>query len=556
VAVRVIEGFESGDLDTLWGVEGTQFADPTRIDTDTVGYWSRFALKLGSTVIGFVSASVQIPTAPSEIYGAIRTKLELPSDFVALWSFRSPNDVQQCRFEFNGSGFVRAVRGDGTVLATSSTAIEPSILNTWGSIWEWRVLIADSGGRMALKHNGTTYLDFTGDTRNDAGSSGIATFVLLRQASWYDDLIIYDTTGSRNNSWVGEKAVDAMRPSGQGDAEQLNRSPSEASLTRAYYGGRAWSNSSFTPAPAPGWERQGIYSRYHLEPTKKGTAFATKSANPSHFNGEDILVGQFISPPVAAQTITGTVKGQIRVREGFESQDLRAQLVIRVIAPDGTVRGTLVDFSTNALSSEFAADAGLPNRKFPLAAISPVTMTSVAAQAGDRIVVEVGARAHATGGGGPGDSIQFRFGDASATDLAEDETTTQDHNPWIEFSNSITLQNDNWEVVSEDTPADDDASYVQDTVVNDYDLYHFEDLDGVWGVVDAVAVTMRTRAVEPGGAKVAAVLKSGGVENTSSDQAISPVYDWFSFLYDQDPTDSNAWTPSKVNNLQAGPKIR
>jgi len=152
----------------------------------------------------------------------------------------------------------------------------------------------------------------------------------------------------------------------------------------------------------------------------------------------DVLVAQFISGPLeGAQTITGTVKGQIRASEANIDADYRAQVVIRVVSRDGTsVTGTLLAADTSALSSEFAT--ALTNRKFPLAASSPVTLSSVSAVDGDRIVIEVGFRshnAHTTSRLG-----SLRIGRASATDLAEDETTTTDNNPWLEFSQILTFE--------------------------------------------------------------------------------------------------------------------
>jgi len=552
VAVRVVEGFETGDTDTLWAFNSVA------LSSDTVGYWSRWSLLCnGGSGPAQGWGQLQIPTAPAELYMAARSKGAPRPTYNDLLDFRSSESVVHLKVQAIDTGFVRVLRGDNTVLATSSVAIQPSVLATWGNIWELYVKIADAGGRLVLKHNGTTYIDFTGDTRNGslADMATLTMWALETNAVRWDEVIVYDATGTRNNSWVGEKAVVALRPVDQGDVQQLNREPSATSFTRAYFpSDSALAEETVAPDPAAGWHDVSQMVRY---PLAAGVGFASAMATRSVTrpasmpNPFDQLIGQWISEPLAAQTISGTVKGQMRARESGSAADARAQVVIKVVSGDGqTVRGTLVDFSGAALSSEFSTT--MTNRKFPLAAISPVTMSSVVAQAGDRLVIEIGSR---RSGADPG-STEFRLGESGGSDLPEDETTTQDQNPWMEFSSAITVLAENWWAVDDDLPADDDQSYVHETTVNDYDLYHFEDLDGVWGVVDALAIGMRTRAVEPGGAEIAAVLKSGAVENTSGDQAISPVWDWFSFLYDEDPTDSAAWTPSKVNNLQAGPKIR
>jgi hypothetical protein len=154
-------------------------------------------------------------------------------------------------------------------------------------------------------------------------------------------------------------------------------------------------------------------------------------------NPYDVLLAQFVSAPLDVnQTITGTVKGQIRASEANLDADFRTQLVLKVVSGDGvTLRGTLLTFDVSALSSEFAT--ALTNRKVPLAASSPATLSSVAALAGDRIVAEIGYRSHNTHSTSRTGTVEI--GCASATDLAEDETTTTQNNPWIEFSQSLTF---------------------------------------------------------------------------------------------------------------------
>ncbi len=157
-------------------------------------------------------------------------------------------------------------------------------------------------------------------------------------------------------------------------------------------------------------------------------------------NPIDVLGVQLISARLAAQTISGTVKGQIRTSEENADADYRAQVVIRVVSEDGSsVIGTLLAADGSALSSEFAVTT-LTNRKFPLAAVSPATLSSLAVSEGDRIVVEIGNRSHNSHT--TNRQALFNLGSAPTTDLAEDETTTTANRPWIEFSDDITFANE------------------------------------------------------------------------------------------------------------------
>lgn len=145
---------------------------------------------------------------------------------------------------------------------------------------------------------------------------------------------------------------------------------------------------------------------------------------------------QLVSMPLAAQTITGTVKGYALFNESDLAQDCRVQCEIRIIAPDGTVRGTLLAADAGALSSEFTATA--TNRRIPLLAATN-TLTSVSAQAGDYLVVEVGHRTHVASATSYNVTVRWHDNPGS-TDLPEDETDTDATKaPWIEFSQTLIL---------------------------------------------------------------------------------------------------------------------
>lgn len=191
----------------------------------------------------------------------------------------------------------------------------------------------------------------------------------------------------------------------------------------------------FDPTTATSQGGTAIYNVY-LDVNKRGTLFATYTNNRRTSGivaGDDNLIVRMISKPLDTQTISGTFKGQMLALESAATLDARAQLIAKVIAPNGTVRGTLYAMDTSALSNEWATVA--TNRKFPLAwAGAGATLTNVNAIAGDVLVIEVGARTHAATTGG---SVTIRLGDSAASFLPEDETTTTELNPWIEFSQDL-----------------------------------------------------------------------------------------------------------------------
>lgn len=212
-------------------------------------------------------------------------------------------------------------------------------------------------------------------------------------------------------------------------------------MTRFYSGGAA----PGSPAVAGGWESSAGLLRCAGSP--KAGDYAQQRNTSQVGTGvanQDGCHQQWIIGPVAAATLSGSVKGQQFAREGAGAVDGDAQLVIRVFAPDfSTVRGTALDFDTSALSNEFpisTIDTSVTNRKWPKGGSK--ALSSVSMQAGDYIVVEWGHRNHGTDTSG----VRVVSGEASATtDLPEDETTTGNltggstYRGWIEFTQDITL---------------------------------------------------------------------------------------------------------------------
>lgn len=171
-----------------------------------------------------------------------------------------------------------------------------------------------------------------------------------------------------------------------------------------------------------------------MTPVRIGTPFSSYVGNFGTAN-QDQLILQFVSPPLAAQTVSGNVKAIIRASESNASSDSRSQMTVRIIGWDGvTFRGTLLAHDTGALASEWATT--LTNRKFPKNyAGAGGALTPIAAQLGDRLVVEFGFRTHVSSAS----NGTLEVGDASLTDLVEDEVGTAQDNPWVEFDTTITF---------------------------------------------------------------------------------------------------------------------
>lgn len=212
--------------------------------------------------------------------------------------------------------------------------------------------------------------------------------------------------------------------------------------SRLYYDSTAV--PTLTPTFASEWDTTTDAVRRALNTSAASSAMTTQSVNePLNVvtSNLDYLMGQFISPPLATQTIAGTVKGQMRCAENSTGMNARAQLIIRVINRGGdVVRGTLYagDLTTETASPTSEFFSSLRNVKMPRGGSTALTSTDVVY--GDRLLVEVGMRLHNDVANAR--IATFRIGDADAADLAEDETDTDDNNPWIEFSQTLVFVSD------------------------------------------------------------------------------------------------------------------
>jgi hypothetical protein len=201
------------------------------------------------------------------------------------------------------------------------------------------------------------------------------------------------------------------------------------------------------PSVGAGWENSNVAldvwrSRREMYTWHNGSEELSPFGIDNQAAVHDLLMAQFISEPLSAQTISGTIRAVVQASESNSAANMRSQMHAWVMAPDGSVRGTLTTFTTGALASEWSTT--VTSRYFPVGSTG-TTVTSVTASAGDRIVVELGARVHdttATVYNG-----RLRLGDnhfsspGTSWDLPSDQTnTTTTRNGWIEFSANLTFQ--------------------------------------------------------------------------------------------------------------------
>jgi hypothetical protein len=222
--------------------------------------------------------------------------------------------------------------------------------------------------------------------------------------------------------------------------------------TRFYYSTTVW--REIFPAISMLWDEDIVNTGNSLVTQPENTEnfwYGSPGYDPATYPPVPYKIGgyQFISDPLAAQTISGTVKGQTFADQSALGAGFCRSLVIRVLSGDGeTERGVLLAHFPATLTSEFSlemdgSDWTIQNRHYP----PEVALTPVECQAGDVLVVELGVTCFTE----LLDEVGAYFWAYSQGngDLPEDETTivNSDPNPfeaaqldpWIEFSHNISF---------------------------------------------------------------------------------------------------------------------
>jgi hypothetical protein len=107
----------------------------------------------------------------------------------------------------------------------------------------------------------------------------------------------------------------------------------------------------------------------------------------------------------------------------------------------------------------------------------------------------------------------------------------------------------------DERPPNDATDIVAATGTTLYDLYNIPNTSGV-ATVQSVTLWLRAQKSDAGAKSIAHMIKSASTENQGADLALSTSWSYYRKVYSNDPTDSNAWTPGKVDALQVGQKAR
>ena len=176
----------------------------------------RFALPGGPIATGGVAMRIYMPALPT-------------SGYSEPLSFRDISNVKHITIGVGTTGAISVFRGSqtGTLLGTTATPVITA--SAWHHI-EVKVTINDTTGSVEVRVNGVTKLSLTGvDTCASANVAyaqiGFANNVSAGQyqrAFDMKDLVVWDTTGSQNNDFLGSVSVFNLFTDGDRDWETLS----------------------------------------------------------------------------------------------------------------------------------------------------------------------------------------------------------------------------------------------------------------------------------------------------------------------------------------------
>jgi|GEM_PF-133006 len=187
--------------------------------------------------------------------------------------------------------------------------------------------------------------------------------------------------------------------------------------------------ASLSPAFNAGWNVTTGASRFVMNVVKDGSTLA--NAASGNIGGSAVrkaLIDQWLSDPLAAQTITGTFTGQVQyLISSITSTTGQGFLYLRVINSDGTIATEVGTCTTSNLTTT------LTNRTLIALNVGTLNIT-----AGQRICIDLGWNESV--GSTTTRTASISEGSSSGTDLPVDNIATTVNNPWVQFSQTLVFQ--------------------------------------------------------------------------------------------------------------------
>jgi len=400
----------------------------------------------------------------------------------------------QCGICINAAGTIavrNALYNAGTILGTSTATISANSTH----YLEWDIAFGNAANYQ-LWLDGVSILSGTGDTTATANNSASGFSLLASNGAnvTFDDLYLFDTSGSTNNApLLTSPRIETQLPSSDAAVQfAFGAAMLGASQARATTSVSTAANQlrlrSVTPA---------INCTLTAVSFLAATASATVNLRPVVYSSVSGVPGALLG---SGSTTTGTTANTLKTMPLTSGVALSAgtQYFVGYMC-DIAVTGGLAAYT--AVSDDFTAVA---------------TFAS----------------------GAPG----------TAPAMANTPSTV--------IAGNVTASGANWFSVAQN-PVQGGLSYVADATVGHEDLYGYPLLSATPLAIYAVAVKASVAKSDAGAKTLSLRLKSGGTDSAGSAGALAPgtSYGWLTSLYPTDPATGTAWTAASLNAAQAGVRV-
>lgn len=178
------------------------------------------------------------------------------------------------------------------------------------------------------------------------------------------------------------------------------------------------------------WQVSTGYDVRKMNTIKDSSTITSKTSGVTATNGNSVLNRQYVSSPLAAQSIAVNTTALVALR-GNISATAASNMIFRVTILTGTSTFTIFINSTlNGNLGNTSYTTTLTNRT------NSYNSVAVTVNAGDRLLFEIGFLNNSS----TSISATQSFGSSAGIDLPSDNTTTTANDSWIEISQTLLFQ--------------------------------------------------------------------------------------------------------------------
>jgi hypothetical protein len=440
------------------------------------------------------SLAKTLPASYGRIIGGIRFNSTLGGNVGIQFLDGASN---QCGIQIPTTGLITLRNGaynSGTVIGTASSAISANITH----YLEWDITFGNSAA-YNIYMDGVSIIAGTSDTTATTNNTigGLSLQTVSANVVTFDDLYLFDTTGSINNAvLLTSPRIETTLPSNDSAVQfAIGASVLGSTVSRTTPNFSTAANQfylrPFTPARA--------CTLNSISLSVNATS-ATVNLRPVAYADSSGAPGTLLS---AGSTATGITAGAIATLPLTTPQSLSVGTQYWL--------GYMADIAvTNAFGQGDALTAGR-------------TATSTFSS------------------GAPGTAPATTAGQASV----------------LLWGNVTLASSANYYSVSQQPPPAAGTSYVTDTTVGHEDLYTFPALSATPASIYTVAVKGYCSRSDSGARTVSLRMSSGGTDGGGSLTGQTPgtSYQWIGSNFERDPNGSIAWTGTALNAALTGFKI-